>query len=343
MNPSDEQLPVPESGQLPGSLSPGDEGAAPHVAKMVQAIVRECRTGNECWARLDAARDKYYHITLIHLRTAPDATADRERSWSSTASKAARSFLLTVLVELIQALYADVHRALHETRGGLAGTVGQGKEHCPHAMYELYAAAQSAVLIQDCKKDSTPAACKRFVEVLWNRLMLGHALKRVIEAWTQKVEENLLGRGMTLHHVREMAGTIERENLDDQWGRTALAMFGNDLKREMKQIPESHVTSLLEYAPLRWDDHCLRALFERKATESVMIAVIERQGHNDFIAETQLVANMMGTVFNEVVPSNTYPIRGGALIVMKKFQPGKVKCHAKICADEAWKSKLVLA
>jgi hypothetical protein len=153
------------------------------------------------------------------------------------------------------------------------------------------------VLIQDCKKDSTPAACKRFVEVLWNSLMLGHALKRVIEAWTQKVEENLLGRGMTLQHVREMAGTIERENLDDQWGRTALAMFGKDFQREMRQIPQGLVTSLLEYAPLRWDDHCLGALFVRKATESVMNAVIERQGHNYFIAETQLVENMMGTVF----------------------------------------------
>jgi hypothetical protein len=36
-------------------------------------------------------------------------------------------------------------------------------------------------------------------------------------------------------------------------------------------------------------------------------------------------------------------MRGGALLVMKKFQTGKVNCHTKICADEAWKSKLVLA
>jgi hypothetical protein len=338
LHPSDGQPPTPQADQQVDLLTHGGGIEFLCIACIVSIISSGCMAMQECQVCLTTIWRRYYEAELEQLRSAGSAiwTRAKERSWSSTASKTTRDFFLRVLEYLFRAMYEKNQCALEYYTGGLFANADLDQS-------ELDYTADVNTMVQGCVEQSTRVACQHFLQVVWKRLMRGNALRRVFEAWTEQVEEALLFAGMLVEDVRAAARTIELRTLNTKWCHNALEKFLTSFRHDMDHIPESIVTALLVDAPRFWTDEADLLSFERSSVSSIMDAVNERQSRADFVAETSLVANGMGMNPCDGVPSNLASAGQGIKIAMARYQPGTVKCHAKICADGAWKADLVRA
>jgi hypothetical protein len=340
LNPSDGQPPTPQADQQVDLLTHGGDIEYLCIACIVSIISSGCMAMAECQVCLTTIWRRHYEAKLEQLRSAGSAiwTRAKERSWSSTASKTTRDFFLRVLEYLFRAMYEKNQCALEYYTGGLSANADPDQS-------ELDYTADVNTMVQGCVEQSTRVACERFLQVVWKRLMRGKALICVVDTWTRQVKDALLFVGMLVEDVPAAARAIELRTLNTTWCQYALETVRTNLRHDMDHIPESLVTALLVHAPRFWTDEADLSLFEQLSVSSIMEAVNVRQSQVDFIAETSVVASGMriDLVLLDGEPSNLASAGQGIKIAMARYQPGTVKCHAKICADGAWKAELVRA
>jgi hypothetical protein len=349
MNPSawqqQQQQPTAQADQaqvdLPAVLGGGVEFL--WITFIVNTITTGYMAVEECHVCLTTAWRRYYEAKMEQLRSASSAlrTRSKEHSWSSTASKSTRNFFLCVFDYLLRAMYEKNQCALEQIRGGLFATADPDKP-------EWDFTADVSSMIQGCVERSTRVACERFLQVVWNRSMRGYALRCVVEAWTRQVEEAVRASGMFIGDVRVRAAatTIELRTLNTTWCQEALEKIDDYFKHEMKRMPELIGISSLGNAPRLWTDKSGRSSFEQSSLRIIKSGVIERQSRDDFIAGISLVANRMGIDLRLLLdgePCIRDSAGQGTKASMKRFKAGTVKCHARICADRAWKAELVNA
>jgi hypothetical protein len=330
----DQQLDLP-------ALESGAESDC--IVDLGHRLTTECNTMEECRLRLNFTWSAHYRHELSLLRSPGPATWARakERSWSSTASQTSRDFILRLLAYRLRAMFEKNQCALEQIRAGSFTSADPDK---PERDYM----AEVRTMIQGCLERSTRAACEHFLQKVWNRLMLGYALRRVVEAWTRQVEQAVQASGMFVGDVRVRAAArkIELRTLNRKWCQDALDKIDAYFQHRVDHIPESIVTELLAYAPRLWTDKAGLSSFEQSSMGIIKSGVIERQSRDDFIAGTSVVANRMGIDLRLLLdgePCIRDSAGHGTKTAMERFKPGAVKCHARICADRTWKAELVNA